>query len=235
MGYINKDSNTIILDCILTKKGRELLAMGNNQFNITKFSVSDDGVDYDLWNPSHPKGTTYYGEAIEALPLTEACTDESNNLKYKLVTLPKNTTHIPIISVATSNITFSLPGQSQIVKPSTVNLVNGNNTLGYTAILANSTVATLQVNEAITSATGPTTPRYIGDSSSATSVSCVGLSFKLIAKTNILQDMASTLTIIGNETGGRTVINILVKKALTEDLVSSTIPNLRDPLITSNI
>ena len=65
MGYL--DNSSVIVDAILTKKGRELLAKGNNQFNITKFALADDEIDYSLYNPAHPLGTDYYGIAIENL------------------------------------------------------------------------------------------------------------------------------------------------------------------------
>ena len=57
MGYLN---NTIVtVDAILTKKGRELLAQGAGAFNITKFALSDDEIDYTLYNPSHPSGSAF--------------------------------------------------------------------------------------------------------------------------------------------------------------------------------
>ena len=43
MGFLNNTSVTV--DAILTKKGRELLARGQNEFNITKFALSDDEID----------------------------------------------------------------------------------------------------------------------------------------------------------------------------------------------
>ena len=46
MGYLDNTSTTV--DAILTKKGRELLAQGTNAFNITKFALADDEVDYRL-------------------------------------------------------------------------------------------------------------------------------------------------------------------------------------------
>jgi len=82
MGYL--DNSSVIVDAILTKKGRELLAKGNNQFNITKFALADDEIDYSLYNPAHPLGTDYYGIAIENLPMLEASpydTRWSNNIK----------------------------------------------------------------------------------------------------------------------------------------------------------
>ena len=66
MGYLN--NQIITVDAILTKKGRELLAKGDGSFNITQFALSDDEVDYTLYNPNHPSGSAFYGEAIENMP-----------------------------------------------------------------------------------------------------------------------------------------------------------------------
>ena len=40
MGYL--DNTTTTVDAILTKKVRELLARGQNEYHITKFDLSDD-------------------------------------------------------------------------------------------------------------------------------------------------------------------------------------------------
>ena len=69
MGYLN--NSTITVDAILTKKGRELLARGKDEFKITQFALADDEIDYDLWNPAHPLGSDYYGVIIENMPLVE--------------------------------------------------------------------------------------------------------------------------------------------------------------------
>jgi len=55
MGYL--DNRTITVEAILTKKGRELLSKGRQFFNISQFALSDDEVDYHLWNPAHPSGS----------------------------------------------------------------------------------------------------------------------------------------------------------------------------------
>ena len=83
MGYLN--NTQIVVDAILTKKGRELLAKGEDQFKITQFALADDEVDYLLWNPAHPKGTDHYGEAIDNLPMIEANPDETQIMRYKIL------------------------------------------------------------------------------------------------------------------------------------------------------
>jgi len=209
MGYLN--NSTITVDAILTKKGRELLARGQNDFQITQFAVADDEIDYDLWNPAHPLGTDYYGIIIENMPLIEASADEANIMRYKLVSLPKLTTRIPVVTLSTNSATL-IGGLFVNVIPNTINIENGNSSLGYTAILSDSSVATLQVTKLATSTISPTVPRFIGDSESATSVSATGMEFKLIAKVQTLAEAKATLTIIGNETGGSVVFNLTVPK-----------------------
>jgi len=98
MGYLDK--STVTVDAILTKRGRQLLASGDGGFQITKFAVSDDEINYDLWDVNHSKGTNYYGQAIENMPMVEAVPSEDKVMKYKLMTLPKNTLVIPTMITA---------------------------------------------------------------------------------------------------------------------------------------
>lgn len=106
MGYLS-NSGTITVDAILTKKGRELLAKGAGAFNITQFALADDEVDYDLWNPLHGLGTNYYGVVIENMPITEAVPDETQSMKYKLITLPRGTRSIPYLKTSDDATSYS--------------------------------------------------------------------------------------------------------------------------------
>jgi hypothetical protein len=221
MGYLN--NNTITVDAILTKKGRELLARGKDEFKITQFALADDEIDYDLWNPAHPLGSNYYGIIIENMPLVEAFSDESNIMRYKLVTLPKKTARIPVIQVPQSSVTLSTPGQIFTIVPSTINYTAGNATLGYTAILSNSDAATLQVVQPVSAGVSPTLPRFIGDAESAQTVAVTGFSFNLVAKQQLVSDVNATVTIIGNETGGRATINVTIKKTVLATATASSI------------
>ena len=80
MGYL--DNSTIVVDAVLTKQGRKLLALGQG-LNISYFTLTDTGVDYSLWNPDHPSGSAFYGEAIENLPMLEASVHAEYNLRNK--------------------------------------------------------------------------------------------------------------------------------------------------------
>jgi hypothetical protein len=213
MGYL--DNSSVTVDAILTLKGRELLAKGGNSFNITQFAVGDDEIDYSLWNPDHPLGTAYYGTIIENMPVTEAIPDETQALKYKLITLPKQTTNIPVVTVGNTSITLSAPGDSTIIAPNTSNFKGGNATLGYTAILSDSSVADIQVTRALQNSVLPTTPRFIGDNEDAQSIAVAGFEFRVVAKTQLIEDKTATITVIANETGGSVTINLTVKKATT--------------------
>ena len=105
MGYLN--NATVTVDAILTKKGRELLAKGASSFNITQFALADDEIDYDLWNQSHPLGDDKMGTVIENLPITEAVPDETQSMKYKLITLSAGTKSIPYIEATPTSLVLT--------------------------------------------------------------------------------------------------------------------------------
>ena len=96
MGFLDNSSTTV--DAILTKKGRELLARGRNEFKISKFALADDEIDYTLWDTAHPKGTDYYGAVLESTPMLEPCVDPEVVMKYKLFTMDVGIKSLPYIS-----------------------------------------------------------------------------------------------------------------------------------------
>ena len=126
MGYL--DSSTITVDMILTKHGRKLLAQGQG-LNISKFALSDDGIDYDLWNVDHPSGSAEYGNAITSLPQTEPTPDDFTLLTYKLNTLNRNVKYLPYIDLqgGESSYEFEKDDQGKTVKiePITYNMPGG--------------------------------------------------------------------------------------------------------------
>jgi len=125
MGYLNNQIVTV--DAILTKKGRELLAKNDGSFRITQFSLSDDEIDYTLFNPTNPSGSAYYGQAIEGMPLLEAFPDETQIMKYLLTTLPRGTAKMPIINIGYTNIVLK-QGASLSITPQTLNYLGGSQT-----------------------------------------------------------------------------------------------------------
>jgi len=208
MGYLNNSSITV--DAILTKKGRELLARGRDEFKITQFALADDEVDYDLYNSDHPLGTAYYGAAIENMPIVEALPDETQMMKYKLVTLPKGTARIPVVRVAQSTIELNA-NESTIITPSTVNFGGGNRRFGYTAILSDSDVADITATRGAMNQAA-SVPQFIGDSEAAQSITVSGTQFEITGKELLSADKQCTILFIGNETGGRASVTVTIKK-----------------------
>ncbi len=212
MGYLNNSSITI--DAILTKKGRELLARGRDEFKITQFALADDEIDYDLWNPNHSLGSDYYGIVIENMPLTEALPDETQAMKSRLLTLDNNTTtRIPTVQVDKQSITLNT-GQAAVIQASTFGMNMANSTFGYSAILSDSSVAliTPAAGQEITSNILPTVPS-ISANAEATSIASLSKgAFRIVGK-QLSKDKTATITLIGNETGGSTTVSITVKAA----------------------
>ena len=214
MSYL--DNTTITVDAVLTKKGRERFSQGN--FNVTQFALADDEIDYGLYNVTHPSGSDYYAIALENLPLLEAIPDDSKTMKFKLITLPKGTAQIPVISTGISTLNMygaynGRPGQTVVVAPSTVNGLN--NTLGYTATLDSPNYVTLAIKEAV-SVRSIITPSGRRASTLPGMSSVVGKSFTLTAKA-LPQSLWTTgystrLSISGNETGGLIIMTINVYK-----------------------
>jgi len=92
MGYL--DNSTIVVDAVLTKEGRQRLSQGHG-LEIGFFTLSDMGVDYRLWNPDHPSGSAFYGEAIENLPSLEAIPRQEFYSRNKLISLNQSITGLP--------------------------------------------------------------------------------------------------------------------------------------------
>ena len=76
------DSDTVIVDAILTKLGRDKLRQGQ-PLGITQYAFGDTGVDYSLYNPNHPSGSDSYGSAIN-FTTVRSQTDDDVFLRSKL-------------------------------------------------------------------------------------------------------------------------------------------------------
>lgn len=237
MGYL--DNTTVTVDAILTNKGREILAAGG-RLNIVKFALSDDEIDYDLWNPAHTLGTNFYGKVIEDMPVLEALPDETQMLRYKLITLPKDVIGVPVISVTPSAVTFTSLTQEITISPSTLNLQGGNSTNGYTCILSDDTVATLEVApdgavakqsrvanaDLSAAATSFVDDEVTGTSTTGKTITRTGSKFIIKAKpqADTTKTVKALLTIVGNETGGfkTVVVTVDPTQFTTLDITTAT-------------
>lgn len=223
MGYL--DNTTVTVDAVLTNKGREVLA-ATGQINITKFALADDEVDYSLWNPAHSLGTNYYGAVIENMPIVEAFPDETQMMKYKLVTLPRTATGIPVISIQGGPVTFTNLSQRVTLTATVSRLSNANSTLGYTAILSDNSVATIEVaSNSVLPTSTQSTPLGVGSvTTTGNSVSVVGAGSFVVKPRGITGTKTAIVTIIGNETGGFATTTITVSGTITDTNNSSVVP-----------
>ena len=124
MGFLDHSTNNIIVDAVLTKKGREYLAENNGDFNITHFSLGDDEVDYTIIKQY---GRTVGKEKIEKnTPVLEAVTSSTDALKYRLISLAENIVFYPTITSVSSNITSNLLNLRTATNTSAVSNYNTN-------------------------------------------------------------------------------------------------------------
>jgi len=220
MGYLN--NQVITVDAILTNKGRELLAKNDGSFRITQFALADDEIDYTLYNPTHPSGSSFYGEAIQNMPLLEAFPVETQIMKYKLATLPRGTAKLPVLDLGYSAITL-VQGAALSITPQTLNYLGNTQayeTSGYSATISDvrlmstftgvgiNTTAATSANAAVTSTT------TLGTN---VSVTVIGSQINLRATTvNTLfgsnTQLSATLTVVGLDSGARLTIPVTINK-----------------------
>ena len=221
MGYLN--NQVVTVDAILTTKGRELLAANDGSFRITQFALSDDEIDYTLYQPNHPSGSAFYGQAIDGMPLLEAFPEESQIMKYKLATLPRGTAKLPILNLGYDAITLQ-QGATIAITPQTLNYLGNDQvfeTAGYSATIADirllNTFEGTGINTTSAASANATATQTIGTNVSST---IVGTQFTLRATTvNTLfgsnSTLLSTLTVNGLDSGARITIPITITKSTT--------------------
>jgi hypothetical protein len=218
MGYLN--NQTVTVDAILTTKGRELLAKNDGSFRITQFALSDDEIDYTLYNPTHPSGSSFYGEAIQNMPLLEAFPQETQIMKYKLATLPRGTAKLPVLDLGYTAITLQ-QGASLSITPQTLNYLGNNQTFetsGYSATISDvrllSTYNGVGINTDAAITANQTSTTTLGTNVSKT---IIGTQLNLRATTiNTLfgnnTQLTATLTVMGLDSGARLTIPITINK-----------------------
>jgi hypothetical protein len=216
MAYLSNTS--VVIDAILTKKGRELLARNDGSFQITQFSLSDDEVDYTLYNPNHPSGSAFYGEAITNMPIIQAFPEDNEIMKYRLVTLPRGTSQLPVVNIGYSTITLPQGGSISIT-PQTLNYLGATSTYetdGYTF-----TIGDVRTTSTFTGV-GINTPAATAANSTQTlgtnvSLTVIGTTLNITATTvNTLFGTNTTLytllTVVGRDSGARITVPVQINK-----------------------
>lgn len=173
MGFL--DNSSITVDAILTKRGREILSEGGD-LNIVKFALSDEEVDYGLYDVTHPNGTDSYGAVIENMSLLEATPNRTNFRSFlvdtSLAGAKVNVDTLTYTNVDTnSNIainpaTIGAPAESYTFTIENTNIVKFANAVDSTSVTAPS--ITLVAQSISTAAT--TTVAITGNTSGITNV-----------------------------------------------------------------
>jgi hypothetical protein len=210
---------TVTVDAILTTKGRELLARNDGSFQITQFSLADDEIDYTLYNPNHPSGSAFYGEAIENTPVIQAFPNDTQIMRYKLVTLPRGTSRLPVISLGYNTITLK-QGASLTLTPQTLNYLGATSTFeanGYVATISDIRLVSSFQGTGITTSTvgnqnlNTTTGAVLSKSVIGTSFTLTGTTVNTLFGTS-LTTLSTTITVIGRDSGARITIPINISK-----------------------
>lgn len=220
MGYL--DNSSITVDAILTKKGRELLSRNDGSFNITSFALADDEIDYSLFNENHPNGSQFSGEAIENMPILEAFPDENNIMKHKLITLNRNMTKIPIISISNQAPNLNKGGNGSI-SPLTLNMdgssgPGGIETSGYLFTVKDRRLFSSFLGEGQGTAqsgtvSGISSTVAVSETVIGNSLSFTAISADALFGTNT--KLVTTITVEGRDTGARATIPVTINKEVS--------------------
>jgi hypothetical protein len=219
MAYLNNEYVTV--DAVLTTKGRELLARNDGSFRITQFALSDDEIDYTLYNPNHPSGSAYYGEAIEAMPLLQAFVDNTQDMKYQLVTLPRGTAKLPVLNIGGRASISLQQGATIVINPTTLNYlgtIESVEPLGYLVTVSNQNLIGSFTGTGVNTTALPSLTPTPTTSGVPLSISQIGTSFTLTATS--LNDIfpsgttivTTTITFVGRNSGARVSIPFTVNK-----------------------
>jgi len=92
------NSGDIILDAVLTDTGRKRLAQGDGTFNIVKFALGDDEINYELFDKNQT--SAYQALSIFRTPILEAFANNQGSVKYKLISgLNQHLLWLPVINL----------------------------------------------------------------------------------------------------------------------------------------
>ena len=142
----------------------------------------------------------------------EPVPDETQVMKYKLVSLPKATSRLPIVAIASTAISFASGNQgAEIIAPGTQNSTDAEQ--GYTFIIHDTSVAKLTVNQAAPSPSAPIVPVTLSDEELTQSQNVSGLTTRVLPQIFTSPDQKTTqITVVGNQTGATTTVTVTVNK-----------------------
>jgi hypothetical protein len=198
------------------------LARNDGSFQITQFALADDEIDYTLYNPNQPSGSAFYGEAIEAMPIIQAFPEDTQMMRYTLTTLPRGTSRLPVVSLGYNTITLK-QGASLTITPQTLNYLGATSTFeanGYIATVADIRLLSsfqgtgITTTTVDTSALNTTVGTVLSKSEIGTSFTLTGTTVNTLFGTT-LSTLATTITVVGRDSGARITIPINIQKVST--------------------
>lgn len=192
------DNTEKVIEVRLTSVGRQRLAEGKG-IDVTQFALSDDEVDYGLWQEGVPEEDR--GAIIENLPVFEALPDEKQSMRYKLVTLSDSSDKVPKISLPES---VRLDSGSVSLSPETT--IDGNQTtldreLGYTAYVEEEGVLNIFATESPQKQNATVPAAYKDKASDSGILVSVGTEFEIEKAGTVSEDTETQVTFVGNESG----------------------------------
>lgn len=239
MGFLRHDTNDVMLDAVLTDKGRELLAAQDGSFRIAKFALSDEDVDYNIIQEF---GRVVGKEKIEKnTPVLEALTTTSLSQKNSLISISSNNSTLSYLPISTltgtgfaSNIlklditNGSSPDNSEVTITQSIDtsvLIVPQDVINHSYTIEMSNLFLNIVDESYDNVTSNNVATYTlaaDDTSSTEFTSLSKLSFTIKANEintdsysmYIQNDKIKTfVTIMGNQDGSETTFEVQITTA----------------------
>ena len=230
MGFLRHDTNDVILDAVLTDKGRELLAAQDGSFQISKFALSDEDVDYNIIQEF---GRVVGKEKIEKnTPVLEALTTTSLSQKNSLISISANNptmSYLPFTTlsspISSGILSLSVGGSddftiTQKMDPSTTNIPQDVVNHSYTVEVNNLFLEAAGKNYTNVTTDNIASYRCASTTTSASDVNklstlALSLSVKSINTDSysmyIKNDSIRTyVTIMGNQDGSETTFEVQI-------------------------
>ena len=192
MGFL--DNSSITVDAILTKIGRKRISDGS--FRVSKFSLSDEEIDYTLYDVTHPNGTDSYGTVIENMNLLEAQANRTGFNSH----LINQTIAGAKIKLASLNYPNLENGDNVELKPSTEGAPSEN----YSFVVENTGIA------AFVNPSGAGTGVYSSSVASAASATIIAQPFA-----NPSPTATTNVRVTGLTSGLNAVVTLTVKATPT--------------------
>lgn len=114
MGLLD-NSGDILIDAVLTDIGREFLARNDGSFEVTRFALGDDEIDYTLFNPN--TGSLQQDTNILNTPVFEANVNETVAIKNQLLSISNpDLRFLPTLNASVSSVTLGERNDAQVGK-----------------------------------------------------------------------------------------------------------------------